>query len=353
MEDRPRSPALRRPVGAWKRNARGRSAGFIPDQCQWWPARQQVEIVEIDDRADPDTGVAAANSAIKSGLDGVVGPYNSGVGIKTLPIYIKAGLVPIRLTSDNETDGLGFTLQPMTDQIAPVAGKAISQWLGAKKAAIVYDRTEAYTRNVSKAVKGELDKAGVEVVAYESLDPGADDYAAEVRKLAGTGADVIYAAVYFPEGAKIAEEMLAQKVEARCLADYGSYDTGFVEDAGVKVARSCPVVGVPAPNDFGDSAKFVDEFRHEFESEPGTWSPYTYDSVNFLAEGVKGTNGFDADELNQIFSGFNAWTGWTGGVNIDPQTGNRDPATVVVTSVDKTGAFHVDSRWAAAVDAPY
>src|SRR5690242_11406320 len=58
---------------------------------------QEIEIVPIDDGGDPATGVKAANAAIKDGLDGVVGPYNSGVGIETLPLYIKEGLVPIRL----------------------------------------------------------------------------------------------------------------------------------------------------------------------------------------------------------------------------------------------------------------
>ena len=88
---------------------------------------QEVEIVPIDDAGDPDTGVTAANAAIKAGLDGVVGPYNSGVGIETLPLYIKDGLVPIRLTSDDTTNGLGFTLQPMTYQIAPVASEAMTK----------------------------------------------------------------------------------------------------------------------------------------------------------------------------------------------------------------------------------
>lgn len=314
---------------------------------------KQVEIVPIDDKADPQTGVAAANAAIADGLDGVVGPYNSGVGIETLPIYIKAGLVPIRLTSDNETDGLGFTLQPMTDQIAPVAGQAIADWLGAEKVAIVFDKTEAYTKNVAAAVRSELQKDDVEVVAYEAIKPGAKDYGAEVKKLAGTSADVVYSAVYYPEGARIAKAMLDQKVEAQCLADYGSYDTGYVTDAGIKAAMSCPVVGVPAPDDFEGSQLYVKDFRNDFDSDPGTWSPYAYDSVNFLAEGVKQTDGFDPDALNAFLGKVDGWKGWTGEVTIDPATGNRDPATVVVTSVDKEGNFHVDREWAAAVDAPY
>lgn len=44
---------------------------------------RQVEIVAIDDAADPATGVKAAKSAIADGLDGIVGPYNSGVGIES------------------------------------------------------------------------------------------------------------------------------------------------------------------------------------------------------------------------------------------------------------------------------
>src|SRR6185437_14115064 len=49
---------------------------------------RQVQIVPIDDAADPTVGVAAAKAAIHAGLDGVVGPYNSGVGLQTLPLFI-------------------------------------------------------------------------------------------------------------------------------------------------------------------------------------------------------------------------------------------------------------------------
>lgn len=54
---------------------------------------KQIEIVPIDDAADPATGVTAATRAIAAGLNGVVGPYNSAVGAKTLPLYLKAGVV--------------------------------------------------------------------------------------------------------------------------------------------------------------------------------------------------------------------------------------------------------------------
>jgi branched-chain amino acid transport system substrate-binding protein len=314
---------------------------------------KQIEVVPIDDAADPATGVRAAKAAIAEGLDGIVGPYNSGVGVETLPLYIKAGLVPIRLTSDQSTNGLGFTLQPMTYQIAPVASQALTDWLDAKTVAIAYDPTQNYTVSVSKALKSSLEDAGVTVTAYEQVQPGKKSYTDVVDKLAAAKPDVIYAAVYFPEGGLIAEEMHEGKVESQCIADYGSYDTGFVETAGVAAARACPVVGVPAPQDFAGAGAKVGKYEDEFGQAPGTWSPYTYDSLSFLAEGVEKAGGTASSKLTKALDSVDGWKGWTGSVTIDPGNGNRQPATVVIVDTDANGQLHVDEDWAKAIGAHY
>lgn len=312
-----------------------------------------VEVVPIDDAADPETGVAAAEAAIEEGLDGVVGPYNSGVGVETLPLYMDDDLVPIRLTSDPSTSELGFTLQPMTYQIAPVASRALTGWLGAKKVAIAYDPTENYPVSVSGELKESLEDSGVEVTAYEKVQPGRKSYADVVEKLEAGEPDAIYAAVYYPEGGLIAKAMNEGDGEAQCVADYASYDAGFVKTAGVAAARECPVVGVPAPDDFAESGEEVERYREQFGEAPGTWSPYTYDSAMFLADGIEEADGTGTGELTELLSQTSEWEGWTGEVAIDPETGNRDPATVVIAATDAKGDLHVDDEWAAAVGAPY
>ncbi len=314
---------------------------------------KQVEIVPIDDAADADTGVSAANAAVKDGLDGVIGPYNSGVGIKTLPIYEKAGLVPIRLTSDSDTNGMGFTLQPMDYQIAPVETKAMTDWLKARKVAMLYDPTQNYTTSTAEAVRKNLEQDGVKITAYNEVQPGEKSYESDVKKALDTDPDVVFSVVYFPEGGLIAKAMYSIKPQARCLADYASNDPGYVTTAGKAAAQACPTGGVPAPEDFKDGPAFVAEYEKEFGSAPGTWSPYTYDSLNFLAEGVKQAGGFDSGALKEKLSAVKDWQGVTGSVTIDPSNGNRDPATVTINSVDSKGEFHVDEDWAKAVGAPY
>lgn len=309
---------------------------------------RDVEIVPIDDGGDPATGVPAAEEAIDQGLDGVVGPYNSGVGIQTLPVYEAAGLVPIRLTSDTKTEGFGFTLQPMSSQIAPVTADALADFIGASTVAITFDRTEEYTNGIAREVRGELQDRGVRVTDFEPLEPGREDYSDTVSKLTAGNPDAIYAAVYYPEGARIAKEISDQT----CLLDYGSYDTGYIEDAG-DAAANCEVVGVPAPDDFEGSSELVSDYEDEFDEAPGTWSPYTYDSVNVLADAVEQAGGFDAAALTAALDDVRDHEGWTGPITLQPGSGNREPATVTVDTVDDSGKFGVDPAWARAVGAPY
>jgi ABC-type branched-subunit amino acid transport system substrate-binding protein len=309
---------------------------------------QDVEIVPIDDAADPDTGVDAAEAAIDEGLDGVVGPYNSGVGIETLPLYVDAGLVPFRLTSDDMTQGLGYTLQPMSSQIAPVAADALTTWLGATSVAIAVDPTALYTRSIGESLQGLLEDAGVTVTTAE-IEPGLDDYTDVVQQLASTNPDVIYASTYFPEGGLIARAMLDLGVSAQCVADYGSYDLGFIDVAGVPAAQACPVVGVPAPDEFPDAAQFVADYQDQFDTEPGTWSPYTYDSVMLLAQTAQEVGGFDADDLTAALDRVDDYVGWTGSIALEKGTGNREPATVVLLETTADGQFRIDPSWATAV----
>ncbi len=311
---------------------------------------RRVEIVPIDDAADADTGVAAANKALSDGLDGVVGPYNSSVGLKTLPLYTAAGLVPVRLTSDNATEGMGITLQPMTSQIAPVTSRALSEFFDARKVAILYDPTQKYTTSASEAVQEQLKAAGVKITSYKAVQPGQEQstYNSAIKEAEADKPDAIYAAVYYPEGAAIAEAVSGtdkEPGEMPCLLDYASYDNGYVQDAGVEVAQACNVVGVPAPGDFPNSAQYLTEYQNKFDSAPGTWSPYTYDSVKVLADSVAKAGSWDTGTLKSALDAVSGWEGWTGSVTIEASTGNRVPATVVVTKVADNGSLEVDPAW--------
>ncbi|MFZ4669992.1 MAG: branched-chain amino acid ABC transporter substrate-binding protein [Microthrixaceae bacterium] len=310
---------------------------------------KQIEIVPIDDQADPAAAVTAAQAAIDSGLNAVVGPYNSGAGVTTLPLYEQAGLVPLRLTSSDDTAGMGFTLQPMTSQIAPVATNAITTWLGAKTVGIIFDSTQEYTKDAEAAMQQQLAAAGATVTISEPINPDATSYTDAINKVAATNPEVIYIDTYYPEAGLIAKEMFDAKIPAKCMADYGAYDLGFITAAGLDAAKACPIVGVPDPNDFPGSEPLVAAFTAKFSTEPGVWSPYTYDSVKLLAAKATEAGSFDAEPLSTALAATKDWKGWTGTVaSFESPSGNRQPAPVTINLADASGNFRVDQSWVTA-----
>ena len=313
---------------------------------------KQVEIIAIDDKGDPDAGVAAATAAIESGLDAIVGPYNSGVGLKTLPLYIEAGLVPLRLTSSDATAGLGFTLQPMTSQIAPVATDALVTGLKATKVALIVDDTAAYNKSAAEAMTTSLGAKGVTITATQTIVPGAASYTEAVTAVLATNPDAVYVVTYFPEAGLIAQAMAAANTSVKCLADYGAYDNGYITAAGA-AASTCAVVGVPAPDEFPDSAALVADYTSQFGGAPGAWSPYTYDSVLVLADAISRAGGTSKDALTTALLATKDWKGWTGAVSFEAGTGNRLPAPVTVDIVNSSGVFRVDPAWVTATGFTY
>src|SRR6266516_5491829 len=143
---------------------------------------RKIELVSGDDKADPAAGEKVAQQAVKAGDFAVIGPYNSSVGIANLKTYVNGGVIPIHLTSDAATDGLGYTVQPKNYQVAPVEAKAITGYLKARRVAIVYD-TSTYTVGIAKQVRAALTAAGVKVVLYQSLTPKSLDAAALVGRI--------------------------------------------------------------------------------------------------------------------------------------------------------------------------
>lgn len=314
---------------------------------------RKVEIVPIDDKADPEAGTAAATAAVAAGLEGVVGPYNSGVGLRTLPIYIAAGLVPLRFTSADTTAGLGFTLQPMTSQIAPVATDAIVKWAKATSVALIVDSTQTYNKDAAAAMAKTLPAAGARITTTVEITPGGTSYADAVASALATDPQLVYVVAYYPEAGLVAKAMAASGTAAKCLADFGAYDNGFVTAAGTTAAKTCPVVGVPAPDDFPSAAERVTAFNKKFGTGPGVWSPYAYDSVMVLADAIGRAGSTAAADVNAALASTKGWSGWTGTVSFASPSGNRVPAPVTVNVADNAGMLHVDASWVAAVGFVY
>lgn len=303
-----------------------------------------MELIAGDDAADVEKGVALARQAAGTGVFAVIGPYNSSVGIHNLPLWISSGVVPIHLTTNNATNGMGYTVQPKDFQVAPIESKAIAGFFKGSRVAIVFDQS-AYTAGIAHEVKAALEKAGVHIVLYEGFPEGTVDPKKIVDAVSAANADLFYSSTYFPQGASIAKEA-AGRLQATCFMGLGNQDPGFVARAGLEASRRCLFSGVPSAEQFPAARRYVDEYRRRFQATPGTWGTFTYDSLALLLDAVRRVGAWDGEAVKTRLTGTKGFEGLAGKIDVDPKTGNRVDVPVVVLGVNPEGRFVFDRRWA-------
>jgi branched-chain amino acid transport system substrate-binding protein len=310
----------------------------------------KLSLVKVDDKASASAGLAAARKAVAAGAFAVVGPYNSSVGVVNLPVYKKAGLPIVRLTSSVKTEGYGATTQPMDTQVAPVEINEITNVLHAARPAIIYD-TSTFTSGVAKQVKAGLAKAGTPAVAFVAVKEGASNFNSAVAKAAAAHPDLLYISAYGTDAGKIAKEASTMNTGKCFVEGLAAQGPDFVSNATQPVASACLSSGVPTAQQFVGAGQYVSDYQSTFHMAPGTWGTYTYDSVEILAAAVKQA-GWHQKGVSTALGSIRNYPGITGPITIARSTGNRVQSTVVILDVNSAGNYVIDPQWAAATGFP-
>jgi ABC-type branched-subunit amino acid transport system substrate-binding protein len=306
---------------------------------------KDLQLVQVDDRADPKTAVAVAHAALKKNIAAEVGPYNSGVGVLNLPVYTNAGIPVVRLTSNHTTSGKGITLQPMDYQVAPVEAAAVEKTAGAQRVAIVYD-TSAYTSGVAAQMKALLTSTQIPVVAFESITSNQNQFTSVLSLVKAAQPTIVYYAAYDPQAEGLVEQASAAGVPGTCLVDgLAAQGPVFLKTVPLSLAQKCVFSGVPTAQQFPDAGSYVTQYKEKFHEDPGTWGTFTYDSLGALASAMKSAGSSSAQKVNSVLFRLSGYSGITGTTTIDPSTGDRHSPPLVMQTVDSSGQYVVSAEW--------
>lgn len=301
---------------------------------------RQVRIVKANDRANPSLAKKVAGQVISGSSVAVIGPYNSSVGLLNLPLYTSNKIVPVQLTSTDDTTGEGVTVQPKNSQISPIEFNYITTKFAPTRVSMLVTQS-TYTQGMANRLQASLLRKGF-LVTQIPIAEGQADYSAEVTAALADKPTVLYLSTYFPEGALIAKQFAASGSSAKCFAGLANQDPGFITAAGIADSQACVFSGVPEPTQFPTAKNYVKQYRATFNKNPGTWGTFTYDSANILFAAWKkaGTTTY-APVIRQLKKTTN-FAGATGKITIDTQ-GNRPNVPVKVLRVNSLGTFVVIS----------
>ena len=162
--DRRRGPAERRP-GVQRAGSAPRSAARgAPGQRPRWGAGPAGADREGRRQRVGRAGEGRGAPGGREGIGFVIGPYNSSVGLQNLSLYRQNRVLPLWMTSSDETKGAGATVQPMNSQIAPIEQRYLSS-LPARRVTMLVDDTPngAFTKGMARRLRTALEKADTTV----------------------------------------------------------------------------------------------------------------------------------------------------------------------------------------------
>jgi branched-chain amino acid transport system substrate-binding protein len=251
------------------------------------------EVVQGDDQGTGEGGAAVANKFVADpAIVAVMGHSFSGATSNAMPIYANSFIAMMSESATNvdlsAQGNIAFNRLVPTDKIQSVVGADfLSKNLGATKVAVMHDGT-TYGQPLAQGVADKLEADGVEVVAFEALNPGETDYSAVLTKIAALSPDAVYFGGYQPEAAVLAGQKGAAGLDVPFVSGDGVFGTQFLDLA--KDNAEGYYVTQPGAPESDARTKFDEAYTAEFGSAPGSLSGYTwfaYDATTLLIEKIK------------------------------------------------------------------
>jgi branched-chain amino acid transport system substrate-binding protein len=310
-----------------------------------------VQIYAADDKGDSAGARRLARRVIAKGIGFVIGPYNSSVGIENLPLYRRHAVLPVWMTSSDETKGVGATVQPMNSQIAPIESRYAAS-IGATRVTMLVDDTSngAFTVGMANRLTRELRRSGATVSRISIKEIAAPDgsravpqdyFADKVAEALATSPDLIYVSSYFPEGVEIAAALTAAGDTPRCLMGLANVDNGFLAKATLGQAQRCVFSGVVAAGQMPSAKGYVQQYRRAFKKRPGVWGSFTFDSARILFAAIESAGSDRFGPVARALRATEGFRGATGTISINRTNGYRTTVPVNILTVNADKKFEI------------
>jgi branched-chain amino acid transport system substrate-binding protein len=243
-----------------------------------------------DDGGDPKQGTTVAQKLVDAKVNGVIGHLNSGTTIPASKIYHDARIPQISPAATNpvytkQGFDTAFRIVANDNKLGGTLGKYAVEKLGAKRVAVIDDRT-AYGQGVAtefiKGVKGP----GVTVVDKQFTTDKATDFNAILTTIKAKNPDLVFFGGMDSVGGPLLRQMKSLGIKAKYMGGDGMCTDALPRLAGDAAADgvvTCAEAGgVPA-----DLQKPMDDFRARYKKTYGQevqlYAPYVYDAVMTMA----------------------------------------------------------------------
>jgi len=258
---------------------------------------------------DPEVEAANADKAVQDkDIMAYIGTYNSGAAMISMPVLNKAGILmvsPANTYTGLTKPGMGephepdayrpsgkvnyFRVVPADDMQGAVGAKWIHQ-LGGKSVYILHDNG-LYGKGVATVLQQTAEDIGLKVVAFDGIDPKAQEYKSLMTKIKASNPDwVYYGGTTQTNAGQLVKDFVAVGLTGKIMVPDGCFEEAFIQAAGADNVNDRVYLtfgGLPPEKLTGQGAEFVKAYQQKYGTPPEAYAVYGYVAAKVVLEAIK------------------------------------------------------------------
>lgn len=263
---------------------------------------KQIEMIVEDDEASPDkTKNVFKKLVAKDKVIGIVGALTSkcSLAITQEAQAKKIIMITPSSTNDTVTDAGDYIFRACYNDSfqGQVCAQFAYESLKGRRAAILYDVTNDYSKGLTTNFKQKFEELGGTVVVAESYSTGDKDFNAQLTKIKATKPDVLFIPDYYSTVSLIAKQVRTQGMTIPMIGADG-WDE-ITNNAGDEVL-DCYYSNHYSPdaNDT-DVTEFVQKYKAKFNITPNALAALGYDATYILVEAIERAGSTDPEKIKE------------------------------------------------------
>ena len=286
----------------------------------------KFKLVFEDDEADPgDKAVNAYNALKDKGMQIMLGTVTTGSCLAVIDKTKQDNIFQITPSASAQD----VIKNDNTFQVCftdPNQGKASADYIAdnniAKKIAIIYDNSDAYSSGIYNTFKAEAAEKGLDIVAEQSFTKDSKtDFSAQITAAKNAEAELLFLPIYYQEASLILAQCKSADYSPKFFGCDGLDGILSVDNFDKSLAEGVMLL-TPFAADASDDAtqKFVKAYKEKYNNEtPNQFAADAYDGVKVIAklvekESIKGNMSASdiCDKLKKAITDGFSYDGLTG-----------------------------------------
>jgi branched-chain amino acid transport system substrate-binding protein len=296
---------------------------------------RQIELVTIDDAGKQSEAVTAVTRLINDDkVVAVLGEVASSLSLAGGPIAQKAGIPMISPSSTNpDVTDVGdyiFRVCFLDDFQGWVVAKFVTDTLKAKKVAILFDQSQAYSSGLAEYFEKAFKEMGGTITTKQAYTGGNLEISSQLQQLKGSDSEVIFVPGYYSDAGTIIRKGREAGIKAVFIGGDGWDSEELPKIAGAAINGNYFANHYAPEEDRPEVKNFVSKYKQEYNSTADGLAALGYDAALVLFDAMERAPSLKGSDLRDALAATKDFTGVTGKFSIDKNRNAQKSAVVVL-----------------------